>query len=141
MKQVRIIKAFGSPDGMLCAFVLLVATPAFSSFAQAPLPDFAQKAEPGPPADSKVSDSKTTNSRAADSATSDAKASDSKAAAAKKADPVQEAWQRLRTLSVADAIDWARQHGVSVIVIILAAFLILSVANRLHDRLVRLLAS
>jgi small-conductance mechanosensitive channel len=57
-----------------------------------------------------------------------------------KSDPVRDALGRIRTLSLADFLDWLRLHGVSVVVIMLAMSGILWLANRLQKRLVELLA-
>jgi moderate conductance mechanosensitive channel len=55
-------------------------------------------------------------------------------------DSVRDAWNKLRSWSLADFLDWIRLHGVSIVVITLAMCGILWIANRLHRRLVPLLA-
>jgi moderate conductance mechanosensitive channel len=61
-------------------------------------------------------------------------------AATKNADPVRVAWDKLRFWSFADLINWLREHAISVIVILLVSFSVLWLANRLHHRVVALLA-
>ena len=53
---------------------------------------------------------------------------------------VREALQSVRSWSLADYVDWLRQHGLPVIVILLIVCSILWVANRMQARLVAFLA-
>jgi len=73
-------------------------------------------------------------------AKSDAEKSDAQKANTPRPDPVREAINKFRSLSLVDLIDWARLHGLSLVLVVLMAFVILSVANRLHPRLVSLLS-
>jgi small conductance mechanosensitive channel len=50
-------------------------------------------------------------------------------------------WERLRSLSLADVSRWLAEHGFPVAVILVAMFVTLWIANRLHQRLVTLIAS
>ncbi|HEY2413140.1 MAG TPA: mechanosensitive ion channel domain-containing protein [Pirellulaceae bacterium] len=83
------------------------------------------------------------------SAKSDAKAADKtgeekaaeKKEEAKKNDPVKVAIQKLRSWSLPEFIRWLQLHGISIVIILVVMSAILWIANRLHRRVVRLLAS
>jgi small conductance mechanosensitive channel len=64
-----------------------------------------------------------------------------KKAAEKKEDPVQVAIQNLRSWSLPEFIRWLQLHGPSVVIILVVMTVILWIANLLHRRIVRLLAS
>lgn len=66
---------------------------------------------------------------------------DAKVKAAPKADPVKEAVDKLRSWSLPGFIVWLRQHGPSVVIILAVMTGILWLANLLHGRVVKLLAS
>jgi moderate conductance mechanosensitive channel len=61
--------------------------------------------------------------------------------AVERQDTSRDAWEKLRSWSLADFLNWVRDHALAVIVILLLAFSILSLAKRLHDRLVRIVAN
>jgi moderate conductance mechanosensitive channel len=61
-------------------------------------------------------------------------------AAESRADPVQDAWEKLRSWSPLDFVNWLRAHGISVVIIVFGAWAFLWLANRLHPQLVTLLA-
>jgi len=78
----------------------------------------------------------------ADDAKSDAKKSDATdKAKAQKADPVKEAYDKLRSWSLYDTIKWLQDHGLSIVITLLLATTILWIVNRLHKRLVALIAA
>jgi small-conductance mechanosensitive channel len=58
----------------------------------------------------------------------------------KKPATAREALQKFWSLSLTDLLDWLRLHGLFVVLILALAFGILSLANRLHNRLVRIVA-
>ena len=61
--------------------------------------------------------------------------------ATKSSDTLHESWWvNLRSLSLSELLDWIRLHGLAIVVIVLVACAILWLANRLHGRLVQLLA-
>jgi small conductance mechanosensitive channel len=83
------------------------------------------------------------------SAKSDAKAADKaadkktvqKKDAEKKDDPVKVAIQKLRSWSLPEFVRWLQLHGISIVIILVVMSAILWIANLLHRRVVRLLAS
>jgi small-conductance mechanosensitive channel len=76
-----------------------------------------------------------------DEAKADAKKSDpaGKAKAATE-DPVKTYYEKLRAWSLYDTVIWLQDHGLSIVIILLLASTILWIANRLHKRLVALIA-
>jgi len=71
----------------------------------------------------------------------DAKNSDAKSTGAEsKPNSLNTSIERIRSLSLADLIDWLRRHGLSVVLIVVLASTILWLANRLQGRLVVLWA-
>src|SRR3954452_7445268 len=84
-----------------------------------------------------VSDKTKTDEAKADAQNSDAAGK----AKAQKADPVKDAYQRLRSWSLYDTVKWLQDHALSIVIILLLATTILWIANRLHKRLVPLIAS
>jgi small-conductance mechanosensitive channel len=64
-----------------------------------------------------------------------------KKAAEKKEDPVKVAIQKIRSWSLPEFIRWLQLHGISIVIILIVVSAILWIANLLHRRVVRLLAS
>ena len=64
----------------------------------------------------------------------------SKSDADKKPDSVRDAVAKLRSWTLVDFINWLREHGVSVIAIVIVMSSILWLTNSLHKRLVAILA-
>jgi small conductance mechanosensitive channel len=58
-----------------------------------------------------------------------------------KGDPVKEALEKFRSMSFYDFVQWLRDHGLSIVIILLLATSVLWLANRLHKRLVALIAA
>jgi small-conductance mechanosensitive channel len=58
----------------------------------------------------------------------------------KKADPVRDAVAKLRSWTLLDFVNWLREHGVSVIAIVVVMSSVLWLTNLLHKRLVAILA-
>lgn len=101
------------------------------------------------PSEAKKATTETSNTNKADESKAEAaKSSEKKNAtpsgdkksAEKKPDPVQQWLENVRGWSLPGFIAWIRNHGVSVVAILLIASAILWLANRLHKRLVRFLA-
>jgi len=109
-----------------------------------PAPSQARKSESEPSKTKKSDEAQSEKAKSdveTNSATPGAKTTDaSKKAEEKNPDPVREWIHHIRSWSLKGFIDWLRNHGFNIILILLLASAILWLANRFHKRLVVFLA-